>query len=108
MTAKERDNKRATENRRRLDLYKLQEGCSDCGYRTDAAALEFDHLPGFEKCRTVASCCYAAWTVIWEEVLKCEVVCANCHAIRTNKRRNDLRASGGTADTLHLECSASA
>jgi hypothetical protein len=77
---------RANEKRKALAQFKVQVGCTDCGYNKDARALEFDHLPGFTKVGTVAGLCYASWKVIWAEVAKCEVVCANCHAIRTFDR----------------------
>lgn len=77
---------RATEKRKTLNAYKVEHGCTDCGYNKDARALEFDHLPGTEKTNTVMALCYKSWNVIWAEVEKCEVVCANCHAIRTMDR----------------------
>jgi hypothetical protein len=83
---KAREYARAAEKRKVLNAYKIEKGCTDCGYNKDARALEFDHLPGTEKQRTVASLLYASWEVIWAEVAKCEVVCANCHAIRTMDR----------------------
>lgn len=85
---KERNQARAELNRARLGVIKVEKGCTDCGYNVSPHALEFDHLPEFKKSRTVASLCWAAWERIMEEVNKCEVVCANCHAIRTAKRAN--------------------
>lgn len=82
-----RNTKRALRNRKALDEYKLQVGCADCGYNKHAAALEFDHLPGTIKSQTVASLMYRSWQRIDEEIAKCELVCANCHAIRTAERR---------------------
>lgn len=69
-----------------LIKYKLEQGCVDCGYNADHRALEFDHLPGTIKTKTVMGMTYSSWKVIWAEVAKCEVVCANCHAIRTMDR----------------------
>jgi hypothetical protein len=68
--------------------YQLKKGCADCGYNKHPAAMEFDHMPGTKKLfnigeeignRSVES--------LWKEIAKCEVVCANCHAIRTATRR---------------------
>jgi hypothetical protein len=77
---------RASEKRAALAAYKVEVGCIDCGYNEDARALEFDHINPENKERTVASLMYAAWDVIWAEVAKCDVVCANHHAIRTMER----------------------
>lgn len=86
MDNKERDRLRADGKRRALQEYKVKAGCVDCGYNSNAFALEFDHLPGSTKVKTVASMMWSSWAVIWAEVEKCEVVCANCHAIRTMTR----------------------
>jgi hypothetical protein len=77
---------RRLEHRARLNAIKLDRGCIDCGYRRHPAALEFDHLPGFEKSFTIGNI-RAAWERVEAEIAKCEVVCANCHAIRTEERK---------------------
>ena len=79
----------------KIHAYQLEQGCADCGYAKHPAALEFDHLPGTKKLfnigeeignRSVES--------IWSEIAKCEVVCANCHAIRTAERRERVTIDG--------------
>lgn len=87
-----RDKKNADLKRATVAAYKLGKGCVDCGYKENAMALEFDHCdnsgkPYSGKQRTVASLMYNSWDVIWTEIAKCEIVCANCHAIRTFTRR---------------------
>jgi len=69
--------------------YQVKKGCADCGYNAHPAALEFDHLVGFEKKFNIGEQVgnYSR-EKLWEEIAKCEVVCANCHAIRTANRRN--------------------
>lgn len=79
--------RRAKAKKEAIDQYKVDKGCVDCGYNKSPYALEFDHLPGTIKNNTVASLMYGGWKTIWAEIKKCEVVCANCHAIRTHKRR---------------------
>jgi hypothetical protein len=79
------------EARARLDAIKLASGCVDCGYHAHAIALDFDHLPerGAKQCgisRLVKDC--SCWERIMAEVSKCEVVCANCHRVRSLKRRD--------------------
>ncbi len=71
-----------------LDGIKMQRGCTDCGYNKHPAALHFDHLPGTEKKVNLAEL-RLRYSVrsMKEEMEKCEVVCANCHAVRTARRR---------------------
>ena len=66
---------------------KLAQGCADCGYNKDAYALQFDHI-GDDKKKNVSDLISSdyGWKTILEEMNKCEVICANCHAIRTRMR----------------------
>ena len=68
----------------------------DCGYRENVAALQFDHRPGETKLFTLGntSNLKRANAIIWTEIAKCDVVCANCHAIRTATRRGVIGAAG--------------
>jgi hypothetical protein len=72
---------------RLAQIHKLAQGCADCGYNTNAYALQFDHVHG-EKKQAVSDLIRSdyGWNTIKEEMSKCEVVCANCHAIRTKER----------------------
>lgn len=74
------------ENRAKADAIKVARGCADCGYNAHPAALDFDHLPSFEKKMDVSKMYAKPWHEITEEMAKCEVVCANCHRIRTMER----------------------
>ena len=72
--------------RRHVQVYKQLKGCTDCGYNAHWAALDFDHVRG-EKLFTVAQQIGKVGTdKLWAEIAKCEVVCANCHRIRTQER----------------------
>lgn len=84
--AKLRDMERAAGKRKILKEYLVNRGCVDCGYNKHHAALEFDHMPGFVKYKNVMAMCWDSWEKIWAEVDKCEVVCSNCHSIRTYNR----------------------
>jgi len=72
---------------RLAQIHKLAQGCADCGYNASAYALQFDHVSG-EKKANVSDLIRSdyTWTTVLEEIDKCEVVCANCHAIRTKTR----------------------
>ena len=64
--------------------------CMDCG-ESDPRVLDFDHLQ--DKSHNVSEMPGAGYSIksIAEEVAKCEVVCSNCHRIRTYERSNSWR-----------------
>lgn len=74
-------------NRQFIQQEKLKAGCVDCGYNAHASALDFDHLPGVEKLFNLGTPSARSLDVIKAEMAKCEVVCANCHRVRTATRR---------------------
>ena len=61
--------------------------CADCGGTFPSAVMHWDHLPGHEKVGEI-SCLVQerSRTLVLAELAKCELVCANCHAIRTSRR----------------------
>jgi len=67
---------------------KSENGCVDCGV-TDYRVLQFDHLPEHEKAISIADGLRNGYSKskLKEEMAKCEIVCANCHSIRTFERR---------------------
>ena len=76
----------------KLWAYKSERSCKDCGY-SNPIALEFDHLRDkFMNVSDMVRDCFS-WDKIEEEISKCEIVCANCHVIRTHKRANRIRKS---------------
>ena len=54
--------------------------CQRCGYSKCIGALEFHHKDPSKKEFTIGNNMNRRWSVVWAELLKCEVVCANCHA----------------------------
>lgn len=81
--------KRYEEVRAFLDPIKLAKGCADCGFNAHPAALDFDHLPGCVKLFNVGSAndvLTRPRSEVLAEIAKCEVVCSNCHRIRTVTR----------------------
>jgi hypothetical protein len=73
-----------------IQQIKLDRGCADCGYDVNPVALDFDHLPGTEKKYRIATMAAGlSRAKIDAEIAKCEVVCANCHRIRTHERRKE-------------------
>lgn len=86
--ARQRSHRRDTQRRTDyLAAIKVRRGCADCGYRAHPVALDFDHRPGETKRMGVSQARKWSWTAIKTEVEKCDVVCANCHRIRTARRR---------------------
>lgn len=92
-------NKKKTKKETRLLLRKkreeflieeLKNGCVDCGSR-DIRVLQFDHLR--DKVANVTQMLCDGYSIarMREEIKKCEVVCANCHSIRTQERSGGWR-----------------
>ena len=70
-----------------IQAYKERMGCIDCGSDYPHFILEFDHLPGFKKFGQVSHILKKYGPdKAWEEIAKCDVVCSNCHKLRTNAR----------------------
>ena len=63
--------------------------CADCGGRFHHAAMAWDHLPGSVKVMEVSRLMEKTHSKrrVLAEIAKCELVCANCHAVRTFERR---------------------
>lgn len=78
--------KRVKENAEWVDGVKEASPCMDCHNFFPAVCMDFDHIKGV-KLKGVC------WLVqngysrekIQEEIDKCEIVCSNCHRIRTHK-----------------------
>ena len=60
--------------------------CSDCGGEFPPECMDFDHVRG-EKKFGVGSYGGRKLEVVLEEIQKCDIVCANCHRIRSHKTR---------------------
>jgi hypothetical protein len=60
--------------------------------------LEFDHIG--DKRSNVSWLVAQAWSVkrIADEIEACEVVCVNCHRLRTYRRRSSWRTDPSTLD----------
>jgi hypothetical protein len=63
--------------------------CMDCGKTLPPECMDFDHRPGTDKKFGVAEMGGRRMSVVLEEIAKCDIVCANCHRIRTFARRRD-------------------
>jgi len=84
---KERTNRSRTIAKRKLWELKENSGCVDCKEMYPHYMLDFDHLPEYNKIGSPTQIIHKySWNKAIEEIEKCEVVCRNCHAIRTWNR----------------------
>ena len=61
--------------------------CADCGQTFPSFVMHWDHLPEFEKVGSISELVgNRSRPVVLEELKKCELVCANCHVLRTIER----------------------
>ena len=83
--------KRKAELRDKLWSYKQGKKCMDCP-QTDPRTLEFDHTSD-DKLAAVSQMVNfgRSWSVIKNEIDKCDIVCASCHRIRTHVRAGYVR-----------------
>jgi hypothetical protein len=87
--AKNRRNKNRQRKRLRTILLKIkQRPCQDCRGTFHPWVMELDHRDGTIKEAAVADLVSKGCTDarLLEEVEKCDVVCANCHRMRTYRR----------------------
>lgn len=65
--------------------------CTDCGGTFHVEAMQFDHIKTGKKL-AVSAFAWGHWPIerLLEEIAQCELVCANCHAVRTYKRRRGI------------------
>jgi hypothetical protein len=62
--------------------------CADCENFYHHSVMDFDHLPKFKKVAHVSVLARRNnWELLLSEIAKCDVVCANCHRIRTYMRK---------------------
>jgi len=74
---------------------KLEAGCMDCGLMSPYPEVyDFDHRPGVDKVRDVSRLYAGSMRDLVAEIAKCDVVCANCHRIRTFDRKSARGGNG--------------
>lgn len=91
------DNKSKRLNRQRTNIQKVRvklaeykecRPCTDCGNYYLACVMDFDHLDPKQKILGVSTAASRGWgwVRLLTEIDKCELVCANCHRVRTHKK----------------------
>lgn len=63
--------------------------CMDCGGTYPPECMQFDHRPGEAKLFNIGMLVRFRHEKLLAEIAKCDVVCANCHAIRTTARARE-------------------
>ena len=76
---------------------KMRFGCRECGYKKHPAALHFNHLNQETKSTNVSR--ISTWMKLKNEIRKCEILCANCHAIHSVENKHHLKFN----HTIHEE-----
>lgn len=77
--------RKALLSKRYAEVEKLKDvPCMDCGGRFPRICMDFDHVHG-EKIDSISRMLRKAfsWELILAEMAKCEIVCSNCHRVRT-------------------------
>lgn len=84
--------KKKAENQKVINDIKSKP-CQDCGLCFHSWQMQFDHVRG-EKKFNIATAVHQSYAfsleAILEEVAKCDLVCANCHADRTYRRSHEV------------------
>lgn len=70
-----------------IQKYKESNPCTDCGNFYPYYVMDFDHQK--DKKFLISKTTARSIRQIQEEINKCEVVCANCHRVRTFIKSGD-------------------
>ena len=64
--------------------------CMDCKIKYPYYVMDFDHRDGTTKKRNLSEMRFVSKEKFLEEANKCDIVCSNCHRIRTHNRKKKL------------------
>jgi hypothetical protein len=69
--------------------YLQDKSCSRCGIN-DIRVLEFDHVDPSTKSFSIARAMHdiVSWDKLIAEIQKCQILCANCHKIKTAEEQS--------------------
>lgn len=74
--------------RRKAELVAMHGNrCLDCGFSGPPFAYDFDHREPLMKRFEISKGYGKPWAELLAEVEKCDMVCANCHRLRTHRQR---------------------
>ena len=96
---RESNNNKTNRKRRRDRLIALKRGkpCVDCNEVYPHYVMDFDHVRG-EKLKNLSKLVNSTytWRLVESEIEKCDLVCSNCHRIRTWNRLVGASSNGKT------------
>lgn len=72
----------ALANRDYIRRLKEETPCKDCGKQYAYYVMQFDHQG--DKSFMIANSWHKGRSILLAEIAKCDIVCGNCHAIRTH------------------------
>lgn len=83
-----------------VDAAKAQP-CADCGGRFPLECMDFDHRDPEQKLLNVSYLINLRdMDLLQAEIAKCDVVCANCHRVRTRAQRERRRIQREEGEAL--------
>ena len=74
--------------------------CMDCGVWYPYHIMQFDHRDPDKKDFTLGGYSARALQKVKDEIAKCDIVCSNCHADRSYKRREEALERGETVGCI--------
>ncbi len=86
----ENERRHRAKKRKIINRYKAIRGCLHCGIR-DSRCLQFDHRNPAEKSFNISSSACKTLKALSIEIKKCDVLCANCHAIKTFENKDWIK-----------------
>jgi hypothetical protein len=105
--------RRREAKRKYVQKLKAETPCADCGQKYHFSVMDLDHVRGRKRYsigKLVAS--NLSLKYLLEELENCEVVCSNCHRIRTFSRKvwmtrenhpKRIRNTNARSDIIELE-----
>lgn len=86
MSVLRQQSERRQEMLTKINEIKANTPCADCGKYYHPVAMDFDHI-GTNKTQDVSRIVRTGtWEDVVAEMAKCELVCSNCHRVRTYLR----------------------
>lgn len=74
--------------------------CVDCKRKFKPWQMQFDHRGEDVKVNRVSQMITHSWQKILDEIAKCDLVCANCHADRSYLRAKSAQQNSKTVEEL--------